>query len=224
MISPEELKRRDEQTIAFHKNRLDLALAHQKEMTALFFKVTIGYFAILYGVFLIYKILYDTHFKDVDLFLYLVLFLFSVTFLHWAHLPFIALCRLEARINNDQASLDRELHRSTQRISIPPDWTTKQWTQLQTSLKVEEEYREITFEHNSQFVLLILGINIIIVPMVLCIYTFLKMPQTHIYWRGGCMIFAACLTTLSVIVAFLERRRFNQIQKKLSDLANEDNS
>ena len=78
MTAFEELQRRQDQAIAFYKNRLDLALAHQKEITTLFFKVTIGYFAILYGVFLIYKMLFDTdHFKNVDLFLYLILFFFS---------------------------------------------------------------------------------------------------------------------------------------------------
>lgn len=230
MTAFEELQRRQDRAIAFCKNRLDLTLAHQKEMTALFFKVTIGYFAILYGVFLIYKILYDVHFKDVDFFLYLILFFFSSTFFYWGLPTLNALRHLDGRIKGDQESLDKELHKSRQIIPIPPDWT-----QLQTSSKDEEEYqeeqrrikdddalREITFEHNSQSLLLMLGVHILIVPLVLLFYTLSKILQTHTDWRGGFLILVVCLGTLSLILGCMGTIKYYRTQKKLTDLFNKD--
>ena len=226
MKSPEELQRRQDQAIAFYKNRLDLALAHQKEITTLFFKVTIGYFAILYGVFLIYKMLFDTdHFKNVDFFLYLILFFFSSTFFSWALRSLVVLHSLDLRVNTDQGMLDRELHKSRQ-IILPEQKLLQTMDQFeeyleeQILIKEDDDLREITFEHNSQTLLLILGIIILIVPLALSIYTIGKMPQNG--WQWICTIFLLGLSAISVYFDNQNNKKSKQKTQQLNDLANKN--
>ncbi len=204
-----------DKAIAFYKNRLDLALAHQKEMTTLFFKVTIGYFAILYGVFLIYKILYDTHFKDVDLFLYLILFFFSVTFFSWALRSVIVLHSLDLRVIRDQENLDRSLYESKQCIRIPKPPETSELKLIAKNFIEDlrdEDYRKISFEHNSQTLFFSLGIIILIVPLILSIYTITKMPLNVLFeynlwnwkltlnWQWISTIFSLSLLAINISI------------------------
>ncbi|MFN7311547.1 MAG: hypothetical protein ACK5T0_09300 [Vampirovibrionales bacterium] len=216
MTAFEELQRCQDQAIAFSKNRLDLALAHQKEMMALFFKVTIGYFAILYGVFWIYKILYDTHLKNgtflnnLEFLLYLILFFFSVTFFSWASRSLMVLYSLDSRVNIDQDRLDRVLHKSKQlsrsSYSLEEEYLIKE----------DNDFRKITFEHNSQTLLLILGIIILVVPCVLSIYTIGKIAQNG--WLWICNIFLLGLTAINVCFGYKDIMKNKQKSQELEEL------
>ncbi len=112
MKSPEELDKKQDKAIAFDKNRLDLALVHQKELSTLFFKVTIGYFAILYGVFSIYKILYDAHFGNANLLLFVILCFLSSSFCFWGSLSLTTLMSVNSYVQRCQKFLDRNLMES----------------------------------------------------------------------------------------------------------------
>jgi hypothetical protein len=105
-------QRNNDKNIAFDKNRLDLTLADQKELSTLFFKVTIGYFAILYGVFSIYKILYDAHFGNANLLLFVILCFLSSSFCFWGSLSLAELVSVDLYVQRYKNSLDRTLMKS----------------------------------------------------------------------------------------------------------------
>jgi hypothetical protein len=192
VTSSEELRRQDK-AISFYKNRLDLALAHQKEMTTLFFKVTIGYFTILYGVFLIYQILYETHsinatfLKEIDFSLYRVLVLFSVTFLSWGIYSLTELFSLDSYVIDCQKSYDKILHLFTHNstaLPIEPPYPKSSDPEsyppyLEYLEKILERqknngFREITFKPISQKLFQTLALLILLIPIGLGIYSINK--------------------------------------------------
>lgn len=194
-----------DKAIAFYKNRLDLALAHQKEMTALFFQVTIGYFAILYGVFFIYQILYETHsinavfLKEIDFSLYRVLILFSVTFFSWGLCTLVELYSVDSYVIDYQENYDKILHLFTHKsTAIPREPSFPKQSEPESypphieylkevfERQKNDGFREISFKPISQKLFQNLAGLILLIPIGLCIYSINKILGNILFnWIFG---------------------------------------
>ncbi len=187
-----------DKAIAFYKNRLDLALAHQKELSTLFFKVTIGYFPILYGVFSIYKILYDAHFGNANLLLFVILCFLSSSFCFWGSLSLAELFFVDLYVQIYQDSLDRTLMKSAyssqkKLISNLEEHLSVQRKKGADIEELEKElvflkgvhnnldekvelFRKISYYTNSHRLLMVLVTVILGISIMIFVYTLVKMP------------------------------------------------